>query len=200
MNKFKSMAIEGYVKNKYPQYFRDGAFSVELNTEAGACRISATLAARTRPLRLTSKSTGLFPRVRRSFWRSPRLRATGRGFRRCCATTSPAGGFPFRRSSPLCSRDSGRRARPFRRYRNFRRLFRPRSPRRAEHFGERFNRRAPDLFLVRYARRPGIGEVFVVVENFYIFAYGKPADYFGDVGGIRENRVEFVFARVFRDF
>ena len=55
MNKFKSMAIEGYVKNKYPQYFRDGAFSVELNTEAGACRVSATLAGEDAPVAVDIK-------------------------------------------------------------------------------------------------------------------------------------------------
>ena len=38
MNKFKSMAIEGYVKNKYPQYFQNGAFSVDLNAENASCR------------------------------------------------------------------------------------------------------------------------------------------------------------------
>ena len=43
MNKFKSMAIEGYVKNKYPQYFQNGAFSVDLNAENASCRVTATL-------------------------------------------------------------------------------------------------------------------------------------------------------------
>mgnify|MGYP000030094201 FL=1 len=55
MNKFKSMAIEGYVKNKYPQYFQDGAFSVELNAEAGACRVSATLAGEDAPIAVDVK-------------------------------------------------------------------------------------------------------------------------------------------------
>lgn len=55
MNRFKSMAIEGYVKNRYPQYFRDGAFSVDLNVEAGSCRVSATLAGEDAPVSVEVK-------------------------------------------------------------------------------------------------------------------------------------------------
>ena len=50
MNKFKSMAIEGYVKNKYPQYFQNGAFSVDLNAENASCRVTATLAGESAPI------------------------------------------------------------------------------------------------------------------------------------------------------
>ena len=44
LNKFKSMAIEGYVKNKFPNYFENGEFSVVLNTGAQTCSIKTRLA------------------------------------------------------------------------------------------------------------------------------------------------------------
>lgn len=55
MNKFKSMAIEGYVKNKYPQYFTDGAFKVDLNVENGSCAVTATLAGESEPVTINIK-------------------------------------------------------------------------------------------------------------------------------------------------
>ena len=62
MDKFKSMAIEGYIKNKFPQYFQDGAFSVDLNTGEASCRISATLAGETAPLSIDVKKYEIIDR------------------------------------------------------------------------------------------------------------------------------------------
>lgn len=62
MDKFKSMAIEGYIKNKFPQYFQDGAFSVDLNTGEASCRISATLAGEAAPLSIDVKKYEIIDR------------------------------------------------------------------------------------------------------------------------------------------
>jgi len=43
-DKFKSMALEGFIKNKFPQYIQDGNLSVNLNTSAATCVFKAVLA------------------------------------------------------------------------------------------------------------------------------------------------------------
>ncbi len=52
LNKFKSMAIEGYVKNKFPNYFENGEFSVVLNTGTRTCSIKTRLAGEETPMQI----------------------------------------------------------------------------------------------------------------------------------------------------
>ena len=49
-DKFKSLALEGYIKNKFPQYLQDGKISVDLNTSAAKCSFKATLAGESEPI------------------------------------------------------------------------------------------------------------------------------------------------------
>ena len=67
MNKFKSMAIEGYIKNKYPQYFQDGAFSVDLNVENASCRVTATLAGESQPIEINVKKFEIISEAQEKF-------------------------------------------------------------------------------------------------------------------------------------
>jgi hypothetical protein len=43
-DKFKSVAIEGYIKNKFPQYLENGEISVDLKTAEAKCSIKVRLA------------------------------------------------------------------------------------------------------------------------------------------------------------
>ncbi len=49
-DKFKSIALEGYIKNKFPQYIQDGDISVDLNTADATCTFKATLAGESEPV------------------------------------------------------------------------------------------------------------------------------------------------------
>lgn len=44
LDKIKSAALEGYVKNKYGSYFSNGDFKAELDTTEKTLKITATLA------------------------------------------------------------------------------------------------------------------------------------------------------------
>ncbi len=50
MDKFKSLALEGYIKNKFPQYFENGEISIDLNTSAAKCSFKARLAGESEPI------------------------------------------------------------------------------------------------------------------------------------------------------
>lgn len=49
LDKIRSAALSGYVKNKFGGYLENGDFSAELNTSEGWLKISATLAGETSP-------------------------------------------------------------------------------------------------------------------------------------------------------
>lgn len=50
LDKFKSVAIEGYIRNKFPQYLEGGDIGVELDTDAAKCSFRATLAGESQPI------------------------------------------------------------------------------------------------------------------------------------------------------
>ncbi len=50
LDKFKSIALEGYIKNKFPQYLENGDISVDLKVGEARCAIKATLAGETQPV------------------------------------------------------------------------------------------------------------------------------------------------------
>ena len=50
LDKFKSLALEGYIKNKVPQYLENGDISVDLKVGDATCSIRATLAGETQPV------------------------------------------------------------------------------------------------------------------------------------------------------
>ena len=43
-DKFKSVALEGYIKNKFPQYLENGEISVDLKTAEAKCSVKVRLA------------------------------------------------------------------------------------------------------------------------------------------------------------
>ena len=49
-DRFKSVAIEGYIKNKFPQYLENGEISVDLKTSQAKCSIKARLAGEENPI------------------------------------------------------------------------------------------------------------------------------------------------------
>lgn len=48
-DKFKSVALEGYIKNKFPQYLENGEISVDLKTSEAKCSIKVRLAGEEKP-------------------------------------------------------------------------------------------------------------------------------------------------------
>ena len=50
LDKFKSVALEGYIRNKFPQYLEGGDIGVELDTDAAKCSFRATLAGESQPI------------------------------------------------------------------------------------------------------------------------------------------------------
>ncbi len=52
MDKFKSIALEGYLKNKFPQYFENGEISIDLNTSESRCSFKARLAGESSPIEI----------------------------------------------------------------------------------------------------------------------------------------------------
>lgn len=59
MDKLISVAIEGYVKNKFGRFFQNGDFKVDLNTAEKSCRISAMLAGETDRVEIFIKKFGV---------------------------------------------------------------------------------------------------------------------------------------------
>lgn len=49
LDKIRSAALAGYVKNKFGEYLENGDFTADLNTAEGTLKISATLAGETSP-------------------------------------------------------------------------------------------------------------------------------------------------------
>ena len=50
LDRFKSIALEGYIKNKFPQYLENGDISVDLKVGEARCAVKATLAGETQPV------------------------------------------------------------------------------------------------------------------------------------------------------
>lgn len=44
LDRFKSVALEGYIKNKFPQYLENGEINVDLKTSEAKCSIKVRLA------------------------------------------------------------------------------------------------------------------------------------------------------------
>ena len=56
LDKFKSMALEGYLKKHFSKYLQDGAVSVCLDSENSSCVFKATLAGESAPLTINVKN------------------------------------------------------------------------------------------------------------------------------------------------
>ncbi len=52
MDKFKSIALEGYLRNKFPQYLENGEISIDLNTSESRCSFKARLAGEALPIEI----------------------------------------------------------------------------------------------------------------------------------------------------
>ncbi len=55
LDKFKSMALEGYLKKHFSKYLQDEAVSVSLDTENSSCVFKATLAGENAPITVNVK-------------------------------------------------------------------------------------------------------------------------------------------------
>lgn len=55
LDKFKSMALEGYLKKRFSKYLQDDAVSVCLDSENSSCIFKATLAGESAPLTINVK-------------------------------------------------------------------------------------------------------------------------------------------------
>jgi len=55
LDKFKSLALEGYIKNKFPEYLENGEISVDLKTSEARCAFTARLAGEASPVSIEVK-------------------------------------------------------------------------------------------------------------------------------------------------